>query len=379
MRVFISSVRSGLEQERDYLPDLISAVGHEPSRFEDFGAVNAPSRRACLNGVRQADAYLLLLGPHYGADMVDSGVSATEEEFTVAQQRGMPIFVFKKSGVDYDDDQASFMTRLGDYQEGRFWATFDDAKSLGVQVVKALKNLEVPPPPLSFAPLTQPVTIHWRAQREALPQNRFSSPVLEAHALAVQPTGLTPVSTLQAVANRLAVRGREVGFFGQGDALDIGFDDATAWAVRNGDQNNYGRRVGPSTDPYAGFTVGRDGSAMAFQCLPVDMLGALVNQDELTQRLTVLYRTLAPILPTTEHVSLAAAIDPLDRVAEGNPAEVGSRNSGVMPTARGGSAQAVPVDQVPRATLSGSTPEIAAEIAVRVLQSMHSRAARSPW
>lgn len=38
MKVMISSVRRGLEPERDALPGLIMALGHEPVRFEDFSA-----------------------------------------------------------------------------------------------------------------------------------------------------------------------------------------------------------------------------------------------------------------------------------------------------------------------------------------------------
>ncbi|MHD0307429.1 DUF4062 domain-containing protein [Rhodococcus erythropolis] len=63
MRVFVSSVRRGLEEERDALPGLITAIGHTPIRFEDFGATDLPSREACLTGVGNAELYLLILGP----------------------------------------------------------------------------------------------------------------------------------------------------------------------------------------------------------------------------------------------------------------------------------------------------------------------------
>jgi Domain of unknown function (DUF4062) len=49
MKVFISSVRRGLEEERDALPGLISAIGHTPVRFEDF---TAQSLRTCRGGLR---------------------------------------------------------------------------------------------------------------------------------------------------------------------------------------------------------------------------------------------------------------------------------------------------------------------------------------
>jgi hypothetical protein len=66
MRVFVSSVRKGLEEERDALPGLITAVGHTAVRFEDFSAQNEPSREACLKGVAESDIYILILGPRYG-------------------------------------------------------------------------------------------------------------------------------------------------------------------------------------------------------------------------------------------------------------------------------------------------------------------------
>lgn len=76
MRVFISSVRRGLEEERDALPGLITAIGHTPVRFEDFTAQAVPSREACLDGVAASDVYLLLVGPHYGQPFKDSPQAA---------------------------------------------------------------------------------------------------------------------------------------------------------------------------------------------------------------------------------------------------------------------------------------------------------------
>src|SRR5689334_19624050 len=100
MSVFLSSVRRGLEDERDYLPGLLRAAGHEPSRFEDFTAQPVPSRDACLAGVEQADVYVLLLGEQYGQPMADTGTAPTEEELTVAKRRGIPILVFRKKGTE---------------------------------------------------------------------------------------------------------------------------------------------------------------------------------------------------------------------------------------------------------------------------------------
>jgi hypothetical protein len=40
MQVFVSSVRHGLEEERDALPGLVAAIRYVPVRFADFAAQN---------------------------------------------------------------------------------------------------------------------------------------------------------------------------------------------------------------------------------------------------------------------------------------------------------------------------------------------------
>src|SRR5213076_1608256 len=125
MKVFISSVRRGLEDERDALPGLILALGHEPLRFEAFTAQPVASRAACLEGVERSDAYLLLLGAAYGDPVFDSGLSPTEEEWNVARRRGIPILVFRKQNVELEPKQREFVQRVEEYTRGRFRKTFN--------------------------------------------------------------------------------------------------------------------------------------------------------------------------------------------------------------------------------------------------------------
>src|SRR6478672_1784892 len=122
MKVFISSVRRGLEAERDSLPGLVMALGHEPRRFEDFGAQAMPSREACLRGVDDSDVYVLLLGPHYGHVFPETGQSATHDEWVAAVSKGIPRLVFRKRGVDFEPDQETFAKLVGDYGHGVFYA-----------------------------------------------------------------------------------------------------------------------------------------------------------------------------------------------------------------------------------------------------------------
>ena len=66
-----------------------------------------------LAGVEAAEMYLLLLGQHYGVPLPDSGKAPTEEEFTVAKRRGMPVLVFRKTGDAPDERQRDFIARGG--------------------------------------------------------------------------------------------------------------------------------------------------------------------------------------------------------------------------------------------------------------------------
>jgi nucleoside 2-deoxyribosyltransferase len=141
MRVFVSSVRRGLEAERDAVPGLILALGHEPVTFEDFTALDLPSREACLRAVASADAYLLMLGQFYGDPLPDTGASPTEEESNAARARGIPVLAFRKRGVAMEPAQAEFVGRVEDYVSGRFRASFDGVKNLMVAVGNSLRGL----------------------------------------------------------------------------------------------------------------------------------------------------------------------------------------------------------------------------------------------
>jgi len=153
MKVFISSVRRGLEAERDALPGLVMALGHQPRRCEDFGAKAMPSREACLRGVDDSDAYLLLLGPYYGHVFPETGQSATHDEWVAAVARGLPRLVFRKKSVEFEPEQELFARVVGDYGHGAFYAEFTDVADLQTKVVQALRSLESQPPALTFSPL----------------------------------------------------------------------------------------------------------------------------------------------------------------------------------------------------------------------------------
>jgi hypothetical protein len=159
MRVFISSVRRGLEAERDSLPGLIMALGHQPVLFEDFTAQAVPSREACLRGVQRSDVYLLILGPHYGQALSETGRSPAHEEFVVAQALGIPRIVMRKDGVNLDADQTAFAAEVEAYSTGLYRSSFVNAVDLQAKVARALRQVKSPPPTLKYRPLSSQATI----------------------------------------------------------------------------------------------------------------------------------------------------------------------------------------------------------------------------
>lgn len=188
MKVFISSVRIGLEQERDSLPGLLRAIGHEPVRFEDFSALPVPSREACMRGVAESDVYLLLLGPRYGHVFPETGQSATHDEWVAAQRRGIPRLVFHQVGVTFEPEQQASAQQVGDYGTGNFYRRFQNAVDLQRKVVEALAELAAAPSPLTFEPLAEPAGIDWAADDER-PTHAGNEALLVVH---VRPIGRRP-------------------------------------------------------------------------------------------------------------------------------------------------------------------------------------------
>ena len=84
-RVFISSVMEGYAPFRDAAGKGIHQAGADPVRAEDFPAAGHSPRNECLDGVRSADALVLILGERYGF-VGPSDNAVTEEEYEEAKR-----------------------------------------------------------------------------------------------------------------------------------------------------------------------------------------------------------------------------------------------------------------------------------------------------
>lgn len=140
MKVFVSSLISGMEEERAAAKRAIEVLGHEPVMAEEFGARASSPQVACLQGVREADAVVLILGPRYGAKQ-SSGMSATHEEYLEARGR-KSILAFVQEG-DRDEDQAALIKEAGGWQGGLLWNGFSTPEQLGGLVTQNLHRHEL--------------------------------------------------------------------------------------------------------------------------------------------------------------------------------------------------------------------------------------------
>lgn len=140
MKVFISSLITGMEAERAAAERAVKLLGHEPLMAEQFGAKATSPQIMCLDALRKADLVILILGPRYGAKQ-QSGLSATHEEVREAQNR-KPILPFV-SADEPEPEQAKLIEEVGGWTGGLAWGPFSSPQELGDQITGALHKYEV--------------------------------------------------------------------------------------------------------------------------------------------------------------------------------------------------------------------------------------------
>ncbi len=137
MKVFVSSLISGMEPERAGARRVIEALRHEVVVAEDFGARPSSPQVACLGAVRSSDLVVLILGQRYGATQ-PSGISATHEEYREARER-KPVIMLVQRG-EREAAQAAFVDEAGTWEQGLFRAEFDDVEELRDALTRALHD-----------------------------------------------------------------------------------------------------------------------------------------------------------------------------------------------------------------------------------------------
>jgi hypothetical protein len=139
VKVFISSVITGFEAEREAAAEAARSLGFEVKLAEDFPALADSPQVACLAGVRWADVVVLLLGDRYGLPQA-SGLSATHEEYHEARDR-RDVLAFVQANVTPEERQKAFIDEVQDYVGGRISDAFRTADELKSLVLLALHGL----------------------------------------------------------------------------------------------------------------------------------------------------------------------------------------------------------------------------------------------
>ncbi|MBL4793519.1 MAG: DUF4062 domain-containing protein [Citromicrobium sp.] len=118
----------------------IRSLDHYVISAEDFPASNMSSRVACLQGVREADLVVLILGERYGWSGTQSGLSPTHEEFREAVREGK-VLPFVQTGVTFEPAQQQFVEEVENYDTGMHRGrTFRTEEELRNEVTRALNR-----------------------------------------------------------------------------------------------------------------------------------------------------------------------------------------------------------------------------------------------
>jgi hypothetical protein len=307
MRIFISSITSGLVDERRQLAGLIEALGHEPVMFEKFGARVEPSRQECLEAVQSSDVYLLLLGEHYGHRFPETGQSATHDEFIAARAAGIPCLVFHKTGVQPDSDQGKFIAEVGDYASGHFWADFAGAADLQPLVVKAIRTLESAPSPLTFEPLASPPTVSWKDDWSGALRQGWGhvGTFVELHATPLTESSVS-ARQMHELPDALVSKLRTYGVLPMAAGAEVDTADG-AVTVTLPPQDRHHDQMTESR--FGGIRVAATGQVSAWTTLARDSMGAMLDSDDLADAVALQLRVIGALnVVSADRVALSIGL-----------------------------------------------------------------------
>ena len=111
----------------------------------------------------------------------------------------------------------------------------------------------------------------------------------------------------------------------------------------------------------------------AFRSLDTDIIGALVDQQSLQTDLASLFGVIAAQLPEAESVALAASLSRADRVGEGDPRLVGTRNGGRLGMMGPAELRAGGDFVVPTRRLASSFGDLGADLAHAIIAQLRER------
>jgi hypothetical protein len=298
--------------------------------------------------------------------------------------------VFNKT-VDEEDEpaQVDFKGEVGHCVNGRLWRSFTDAASCNQAVGEALKALEVERGPIPRTTPQEPAIVPWLSEIQLssaiVPSSRFvgvrntavppavSAPVLEFHVIGIAMTNAPSVRQIEERAQRLACDMRDVGFVSEGDQLVVKSADGFGWAVRPPATSSSGSFPEQITVEQFRGALTHPRGVCAFRSLDTDIIGALIDQQSLQTALASLFGVTAAQLPQAESVALAASLSRADRVGEGDPCRVGTRNRGRLDMMGPAELRAGGDFLVPTHRLASSFGDLGADLAHDIIGQLRER------
>lgn len=354
----MSSVRRGLENERRSLGGLISQLGHTALLFEDFSARDVPSREACIRGLQQADAYLLILGPNYGNTLPETGQSPTHEEWAVATDRGIPRLVYRKLGVEFEDAQQNFYREIAQYGTGVFHDDFHDTGELLVKVAGKVREMSETPGALEYAQIDgeAPKTA-WRSEflrGDSLTSNSSTS-MLELHVINANSAPPTR-RELRMVGESLAGRVRQARLVDDSTPLSTQQIDGAYSVDIPGAQRN---AFSPNPGETRGIRLDPSGQVSIWGSLPSNGIGSLFDPAEMTAQISSFLRGVGRLnIVTDPYLAISVAVEPTEMITFGRYGQ-NTDSATFHRSGRSRQARLAPDELVSNAALSTGATEVA--------------------
>jgi hypothetical protein len=368
MKIFISSARKGLMEERDALEGLIRAVGHTPVRFEDFSAQTTPSREVCLKALETADVCLFLLGPNYGHEFPETGQSATHDEWVAARASGKPSLVYRKLDVIFEPRQQEFARQVEAYATGQFRDNYRTTTELQTKIARKILELASAPSPLAFARLTQPPTLQWTLDAGTDGLQTGEGTLLEVHVLPLDSDGYS-LRELDALGDSLVERVRMTRMIQNDIPLSL---------RRTPDQRSLSLPVEPRAwnTPRPGrlaeIRLYKSGQISTRATLPQDGMGPILDTDVMPRQIAELLKLKGALgIVTQGRIVVAAGVSDPSKASVDNFDPKRSRNSASFPTlGKVFTLRTEPDESVTLAALHAGAEEVAQQLA-RALMGSH--------
>ncbi len=206
----------------------------------------------------------------------------------------------------------------------------------------------------SWLPLTDVVDVAFRQASRS--SSWEASVVLELYLVPLG-NGRIQMRDLRAAPEELATAARSARFFSGAQALDVDSTGDMAYAIAKPDRNTASR----------GLALHRSGQLSAWDGLPSDGMGSVVDVQDIEQRLSKLAELLMSIpYANQERYTPAARLVTTGMYVFGDASVVGSRNSAGGLRLGGEEFIVAPEDSVPLASIRNDPTSFAAELAARL-------------